>query len=147
MSPQATALFGPPLIGQAEKALNAILARELEGSGLSETGWVLLRLTAGAGGRLGREALIERAGAVSKFASETADAEIDGQIEAGYLKAVGGEVVLTAIGRGLQGQVRSAVGEVTTRLWGDLPDADLAIAGRVLGTVLSRANAELGYSI
>jgi hypothetical protein len=39
------------------------------------------------------------------------------------------------------------VGEVTARLWGDLPEADLATAGRVLGTVLDRANAALRYSI
>jgi hypothetical protein len=35
------------------------------------------------------------------------------------------------------------VTEITQRLWGDLPAEDLAIAGRVLGTVLVRANAEL----
>jgi hypothetical protein len=28
-------------------------------------------------------------------------------------------------------------------MWGDLPDQDLAAAGRVLTTVLERANAEL----
>ncbi|HEY2054772.1 MAG TPA: hypothetical protein VGH14_12635 [Solirubrobacterales bacterium] len=37
--------------------------------------------------------------------------------------------------------------EIRGRLRGDLPQADLATAGRVLGTVPSRANAELGYSI
>lgn len=44
-------------------------------------------------------------------------------------------------------RVQAAVVEITARLWGDLPRDDLATAGRVLGIVLSRANAELGYSI
>jgi hypothetical protein len=37
--------------------------------------------------------------------------------------------------------------EIRGRLWGDVPEPELATAGRVLGTVLLRANAELGYSI
>ena len=38
----------------------------------------------------------------------------------------------------------SAAGtQITQRLWGDLPVEDLATTGRVLSTVLARANAEL----
>jgi hypothetical protein len=43
----------------------------------------------------------------------------------------------------LHGQIRAAVTQITQRLWGDVPAEDLATAGRVLGTVLARANAEL----
>ena len=43
----------------------------------------------------------------------------------------------------LLGRVRKQVGEITQRLWGDLPAADLQVAGRVLSTVLERAEAEL----
>ena len=35
---------------------------------------------------------------------------------------------------------------ITERLWGDLEPADLATAGRVLGIVLDRANAELAVA-
>jgi hypothetical protein len=35
------------------------------------------------------------------------------------------------------------VGEITGRLWGDLPAEELDVAARVLSTVLKRATAEL----
>jgi hypothetical protein len=46
-------------------------------------------------------------------------------------------------GRQLHAGVRGAVTAITERLWGDLPQEDLESAGRVLATVLARANAEL----
>ncbi|MFT3866016.1 MAG: hypothetical protein QM729_17250 [Solirubrobacterales bacterium] len=147
MSTQPTLGFGPPLIGQTEKALNAILMRELDDTDLSERGWVLLRLAGAAGGRLGREELIERAESFSKFAAEDVEVEIGRLVWSELLVREGDEVVVTAAARELQERVQTAVAEVTARLWGDLPEADLATAGQVLGTVLSRANAELGYSI
>lgn len=36
--------FGPQLIGQTEKALDAILRRLLAGTGLTEPEWVTLRI-------------------------------------------------------------------------------------------------------
>jgi hypothetical protein len=50
---------------------------------------------------------------------------------------------LTDRGQRVHGRVRAATTEITERLWGDLPADDLATAGRVLDTVLARANAEL----
>jgi hypothetical protein len=41
--------------------------------------------------------------------------------------------------------VSTAVAEITQRLWGDLSPDELAIAGRVLSTVLARANKELSH--
>lgn len=55
----------------------------------------------------------------------------------------GSQVTLTDAGRQLHAQVRTAVAQITERLWRDLPDEELATAGRVLSTVLARANAEL----
>jgi hypothetical protein len=142
---QFSPAFGPPLIGQTEKALNAILQRELAGTDVSEAGWVLLRL-AGVGG-FSRGDLIERAVAISKFARENAEVEIGRLIWSGLVVEKGEELVVTDAARDLQASVQSRVGEITGRLWGDFPADDLATAGRVLGTVLTRANAELGYSI
>lgn len=51
---------------------------------------------------------------------------------------------LTDAGQQLHTRIRTATTQVTQRLWGDLPVEDLATAGRVLSTVLARANAELG---
>jgi hypothetical protein len=39
--------------------------------------------------------------------------------------------------------IRTKVGQITQRLWGDLPADELATAARVLATVLERASAEL----
>jgi DNA-binding MarR family transcriptional regulator len=55
----------------------------------------------------------------------------------------GSPVKLTDAGQQLFGQIRAATTEITERLWGDLPAEDLAAAGRVLSTVLARANAGL----
>lgn len=52
-------------------------------------------------------------------------------------------VELTDTGQRLHTRIRTAVTQITQRLWGDLPAEDLATAGRVLSTVLARANAEL----
>jgi hypothetical protein len=147
MDTASTPPFGPALIGQTEKALDAILRRELSGTGASPTGWVLLKLAEGAGGCLGRQDLVDRAAVEAKFEEAKAEAEIASLLSLGLLDADGGEVVLTPDARELQARVVGRTDEIRGRLWGDVPEPELATAGRVLGTVLLRANAELGYSI
>jgi hypothetical protein len=134
MDTASTPPFGPALIGQTEKALDAILRRELSGTGASPTGWVLLKLAEGAGGRLGRQDLVDRAAVAAKFEEAKAESEIESLLSRGLLDADADEVV-------------GATDGIRGRLWGDVPEPELATAGRVLGTVLTRANAELGYSI
>jgi hypothetical protein len=147
MNVQTPTAFGPSLIGQTEKALDAILVRELTGTGLSPAGWVVLKLAGSAGGHLGRQDLIDLAKVQAKFDPEKSAVEIEGLLSLGMLEADGGDVLLTPAARELQARVVGTTDEIRDRLWGDLPAADLATAGRVMGTVLSRANAELGYSI
>jgi hypothetical protein len=147
MNTESTPPFGSALIGQTEKALDAILVRELAGTGMSASGWVILKVAEGAGGRLGRHDLVDRAGAEAKLDAGMAEGEIASLVAIGMLDADGSEVALTAAARELRARIVGTTDEVRGRLWGDVPDADLATAGRVLGTVLTRANAELGYSI
>jgi hypothetical protein len=147
MDVQTPTAFGPSLIGQTEKALDAILVRELTGTGVSPAGWVILKLAGAAGGRPGRQDLIDLAKAQAKFDPEKSAAEIEGLLSLGMLEADGGDVVLTPVARELQDRVVRTTDAIRARLWGDLPEADLAAAGRVLSTALTRANAELGYSI
>jgi hypothetical protein len=144
---QIPTAFGPALIGQTEKALDAILVRELDGTGVSPAAWVVLKLAEGPGGRIGRQGLVDRARVQAKFAPEKSEAAIESLLSLGLLDADGGDVSPTPAARELQARVVGATDEVRGRLWGDLPEADLATAGGVLATVLSRANAELGYSI
>ena len=147
MDIQTPTEFGPALIGQTEKALDAILVRELDGTGLSASGWVILKLAAAAGGRLGRQDLIDLGRVQAKFGPEESAAAIEGALSLGLLEADEARVVVTPAARELQARVVGRTAEIRARLWGDLPEADLLAAGRVLSTALTRANAELGYSI
>jgi hypothetical protein len=143
MTSHTSSSFGPPLIGQTENALNAILARELEGTGLTEPRWVVLNLALAAGDGVARPDLASRAGSALKVPAADADTRIGELADAQLLAASGPEILVTEAGRTLHARIRGAILEITGRLWGDLPEDDLATAGRVLGTVLDRANAEL----
>lgn len=141
--------FSPQVIGQTEKAMNAILDRLLIGTDLAEPEWVTLTVTANSGSTVDREQLIDRLVGAVKVSEARARALVTELVTKGFLQAAGrdgSELELTVSGRRLHDRIRSATMEVTERLWGDLPVEDLDIAGRVLTTVLARANAELGLA-
>jgi len=134
------------LIGQAEKAMNAILGRLLAGS-VSEPQWVTLVLIAGGAGSDGHDQLTARVADALKVDRETATDRI-GQLAArGLVQAPpqpGSAVTLSAAGQQFVGRIRTQTSQITQRLWGDLPAADMQVASQVLSTVLERAQAELG---
>jgi hypothetical protein len=137
--------FSPQVLGLAEKTLNAILDRQLAGTGLNEPQWVTLTLAA-TGGAARRDQLASRVAGALKVSAEQAQARIAELAAAQLVGAPDGDgtvVKVTDAGQQLYGTVRAAVGQITQRLWGDLPAEDLAIAGRVLSIVTDRANAEL----
>jgi DNA-binding MarR family transcriptional regulator len=138
--------FSTQLIGQTEKTLNAILGRLLAGSGLTELQWVTLTLAVRGDGTTDLTALVSRLADALKISAAEARARID-ELTAAQLLVVrdltGSPVRVTDAGSQLYARIRSAVVDVTDRMWGDLPTEDLAAAGRVLTTVLERANAEL----
>jgi DNA-binding MarR family transcriptional regulator len=141
-----TPTFSAQLLGQTEKAANAILDRLLAEPRLSEPQWVTLSITAASGGTLGRGQLIERVAGALKVSMADAQARITELATRALLHDPGGDhapITLTDRGQRVHAQVRVATTEITERLWGDLPVEDLATAGRVLDTVLARANAEL----
>jgi hypothetical protein len=139
--PTSSPTFGTPVLGKAEKALNAILARELAGTGLTERGWVTLTLALAEDGPVDRDALARRVAGALKAPEAEAHAHLDALEAAGLL--AGSPAAVTDAGRELHGRIRVVVTGITGRLWGDLPAGDLEAAGRVLATVLERANAEL----
>ncbi|WP_189045656.1 MarR family winged helix-turn-helix transcriptional regulator [Micromonospora sonchi] len=140
----ATPAFGAALIGQTEKALNAILDRQLAGTGLTEPQWVTLTLTVVSGENIDRAELIRRVGAATQFSPAAVAERITELTAAGFLRDGGdGRVQVTDEGQERWTHVRTAIRPITQRLWGDLPAEDLATAGRVLGIVLDRANAVL----
>jgi hypothetical protein len=142
----STPTFSAQALGQTEKALNAILDRELAGTGLTEPQWVTLTLTVASGGTVDRDQLVGRVAGALKVSEAEAQARITELAAAKLLQAPDGEgssVTVTDAGQRLHGQIRAAVTQITQRMWGDLPAEDLATAGRVLSIVLARANAEL----
>lgn len=141
-----TPTFGTQLIGKTEKALNAILDRQLAGTGLTEPQWVTLTLAVMSGGTIDQGPFLSRIAGAMKISHAEARARID-ELAAAQLLQVpeddGSPVSVTDAGSQLHARIRTAVTEITERLWGDLPAGDLNIAGRVLATVLDRANSEL----
>ncbi|MDT3442516.1 winged helix DNA-binding protein [Pseudofrankia sp. BMG5.37] len=136
--------FGTALVGQTEKALNAILDRQLAGTGITEPQWVTLTLTVVSGGTIDRAELIRRVSGATQFSDASVAERITELTAAGFLRDGGdGCVQVTNEGRARWTEVRTAIGPITQGLWGDLPAEDLATAGRVLGIVLDRANAVL----
>jgi hypothetical protein len=135
----------PQVIGQAEKTLNAILDRLLAGPGLTEAQWITLTLTAGGAGSGGYDQLVTQVAHGLKVDAAQARAHI-AELAAAQLVRDDGDgspVRLTAAGERVHGQIRAGVAQVTERLWGDLPAADLATAGRILSIITDRANAGL----
>ena len=141
----STPTFTPQLIGQTEKALNAILYRQLQGTGVAEPQWVTLVLAVTHGGSLPRGQLVELASDGLKVDGDLAQLHIDRLVELGLVEhsADGDAISVSDAGQRLFARVRGATGEITQRMWGDLQADDLAAAGRVLNKVLGRANAEL----
>jgi DNA-binding MarR family transcriptional regulator len=134
------------VIGQAESALGAILAPLLAGSGITFQQWLVLTLTAASGSEIDRGQLIARITDARKVDGAAVEAALSELTSAGLVQpGPGGQsrVSLTEAGQARFGQIRSALADITARLFGDLPAEDLATAGRVLSIITARANAEL----
>ena len=137
--------FSTRIIGQTEKTLNAILDRELAGTGLTENQWVILTLAVAGGGTAEHEQFARQVAGNLKISEAEAQARIAEMIAAQQLQTAdeGTVVTVTGAARQLHSQIRATVAEITQRLWGDLPAEDLATAGRILSIITERANAEL----
>jgi len=143
----------PPLstqvIGQTENALGALMNRVLARTGGTFRQWVALNLTAVSGGVIGRGQLVSRMTGALKIDDSAASEAIAELIDSHLMEFMPSEeslVGLTDAGQARYQQIRTAIGEITARLYGDLPADDLAAAGRVLATITARANAELAAS-
>lgn len=130
------------LIGQTEKTMNAILNRLLAGA-VSEPQWVTLVLTARSGGSAGRDQLADMVAHALSVDQATAADRIGQLATKGLVSTTGAAITLTEAGQQLLGRVRGQTGEITQRLWGDLPATDHEATRRLLSTVLERAQAEL----
>jgi DNA-binding MarR family transcriptional regulator len=133
--PTAAPALSTQVIGQTEKALNAILERQLAGTDITEPQWVALTLTVVSGG-LPADALVERVSSVLKIEQSAAGRRIAELVAANLVHTTpDGTTEATEHGKARWTHVRAAITQITERLWGDLPEQDLATAGRVLNTV------------
>ncbi len=140
----ATPAFSARLIGETEKTLNAILDRNLAGSGVTEQHWITLTFVIMSGGRIDRDELVRQVVNGAKFSEQDVRARVSELVASQLLDdSASPEVTVTEAGAQQHAQIRAANNQLTERLWGDLSAEELATAGRVLGTVLERANAEL----
>jgi DNA-binding MarR family transcriptional regulator len=138
--------FGTQLIGQTENALGAILERQLADSGMNRSQWITLTVAVMSGGTIEHAQLTSRVAGALKMRADQVQAVIHELVAVQLLSPSSDSdsaVSVTDAGRELHGRIRVAVAEITQRLWGDLSAEDLATAGRVLATVLERANSEL----
>lgn len=125
--------FGPQLIGETEKTLNAILRKVLAGR-LTEPEWVTLRIS----GLLTEEIhsdddLVSHVASRAHFAD--ASALVAGLSDSGLLER--GRT--TEAGRALVAIMQKRIADLTGPIWDDLPSSDVRAAARVLNTVVSRA--------
>jgi hypothetical protein len=129
--------FGPQLIGETEKTLNALLLRHLDGTELSEPRWVTLRVANMLNGSVDHDGLV---GAVAERAHFTdAAAHVDELTMRGLLD----DGRLTDDGRELLARVQESLADDTSALFGDLAYDDVAATERVLNELLSRARVAL----
>src|SRR5689334_12612847 len=99
--------FTPQVLGETEKALNAILYRQLDLVGLVEPEWITLQLSIAAGGELAREQLVGRLAGALKVSPAEAESRVDAMAGAGLVSGThDGQVVVTEAGAHVHARVR-----------------------------------------
>ena len=129
------------VIGQAESALGALLDPLLSRTGTTFNQWLVLAVTAAAGGDIDLDQLVARISGARKVDGAEVEAAIAELGAAGLVRGTN-RVIVTSAGQARFAEIRGALEEITSRLF-DFPAEDLATAGRVLAVVTARANAEL----
>src|SRR5436305_5307277 len=99
-APLETVPFGPVLLGQTEKTLQALLRTTLASTGLSEPQWVALRLAIMLGGQVDNDGLISAVTDRAKFSDTAAliDALVErGLVADGHPTSAGRDLVTTVL--------------------------------------------------
>jgi len=125
--------FGPMLLGQTEKTLQALLRGTLADTRLSEPQWVALRLANMLDGQVDHSGLIAAVADRAKFADSAA------LVDALTVRGLVIDGRPTDAGRDLVTNVLMASDRTNGSVWRDLPTDDVEAATRVLNEVLRRA--------
>jgi hypothetical protein len=132
-----TTPFGPQLVGETEKTLNALLRTCLEPEGLTEPQWVALRLAGQLGGSVNIESLV---GAIADRAHFANSAELVGELSSRGLLEDGR---LSTSGDELTAAIQARIGTLTAGIWENLPDSDVDSTTRVLNELITRGRRAL----
>jgi N-acetylglucosamine kinase-like BadF-type ATPase len=138
-----TATLDPSIVGQAEKTHNAVLYRALAGTTLDEPQWITMVLAIAAGGPVERTQHVAQVARTARYAPREVDIAIERLLSESLLSEEDGRLVVTGTGSALVERVRSTTSPIVTRAYSDIPDEDLATAGRVLTEITARLSAEL----
>jgi len=130
----------PPLtrtIGQTERALQALLARQLAATGTSFAEWAAMTLLYG--GRMSEEQLGSALAKGNIAGRDEAAALIAALVERGTIATEAGTLGLTQQGATFYEPLRAAVGRATDTLFADIAPGDLDATRRTLDLVAQRA--------
>lgn len=140
----ALATLNPSIVGQAEKAHNAVLDRVLAGTTLDERQWITLQLAIATGGAVRVSDLISRVSGAAKFPPMAVDAAIGALTGTGLLdRGAEDDVTVSAAGTALVADLRGKVADFIGIAYGQVPADDLATAGRVLKAITVSLSDEL----
>ncbi|MGW0606157.1 MarR family transcriptional regulator [Streptomyces sp. NPDC002640] len=127
----------------AHYAARGVLEHVLARHGITFQQQVTLRAALTAGAPLAPDDLVAQVRDSLKADPADIRATLDELLAARLLETDGPRLRPTDAGRELMAAVGAATAPVSARIWGGIPEADLAAAGRVLALVTERANAEL----
>lgn len=129
--------FGPQLIGQTEKALNALLQKVLLPHALTEREWVSLRLASQLDGGGDLEAFL-----ADRLHDPDAVRLLPGLRHRGLVAGS----ALTPAGTALVAEIGGEIADLTLPLWEGLDEHEAEAAERVLNLVLEKSRLLLGTS-
>ena len=145
-TPAGQSILGGRDIGVTYFAISGLRDVLLAEVNLTFADSLLLNALAGSGGSATRDELATVLVNELKIAAETASARVDELVARDLAFDAGGTIAATAVGIEAHGRFTESVAQNAPRLYGDIPDEDLAITRRVLETVTARANRELELS-
>jgi len=137
-------LLNPRVIALAHYAARAVLEQVLARHDVTFQQSVSLRLAAVADGPMERKELVDGVVSSLKIDAAEASAVVDELIAAQLLAPQEpSRVRITDAGRKLYDTTSAETAPLSARIYADIPEEDLAVAGRVLTLITERANAEL----
>jgi DNA-binding MarR family transcriptional regulator len=145
-STPTTQIVNGRVIALAHYAGRAVLERVLARTGNTFNQSVTLRVVAIADDFIEHDRLVAEVTGSLKVEESVVRATIDELTAAHLIEEVPSErsrLRLTHNGRELYERVTAETGEISARIYADIPAEDLATTGRVLTLVTERANAEL----